>query len=111
MATICQLLSTPEENLWTFELPDGRGMRRALAYMLPYIRDKKSWRLAPDVMYDEHWPMRHASLLFAGLAFGRSDVVELWRTLAADSTVEEVVRNFFVRQPVLWVEEGKKERR
>ena len=30
--------------------------------------------------------------------------VDLWKTLRADSDVEEVVRNFFIRQPVLWVE-------
>jgi hypothetical protein len=29
----------------------------------------------------------------------------LWKKLRADSTVDEVVRNFFVRQPVLWVED------
>ena len=46
--------------------------------------------------------MRQASLLFAGLALGRPEYVELWKTLPADSSVEEVVRNFFVRQPVLW---------
>ena len=57
----------------------------------------------PDVMYDAEWPMRHSSLLFAGLAFGNSDYVNLWKTLRADSTVEEVTRNFFIRQPVLWV--------
>ena len=34
MATICQILSTPEDDLWAFELPDGRGMRRAMAYMV-----------------------------------------------------------------------------
>src|SRR5262249_55225976 len=93
LATICQLLSTPQDNLWTFELEDGRGMRRVLAYMTPYIRDKKSWPLKPDVMYDQEWPMRHASLLFAGLAFGNRDYIELWKTLKADSTVEEVIRN------------------
>jgi len=27
----------------------------------------------------------------------------LWRKLPADSNVEEVIRNFFIRQPVLWV--------
>ena len=53
-------------------------------------------------MYDEHWPMRHSSLLFAGLAFGNRDYLALWQTLKADSIVEEVVRNFFIRQPVLW---------
>jgi hypothetical protein len=103
MATICQILSTPEDNLWTFELPDGRGMRKALAYMLPFIRDKKSWPLKPDVMYDNEWPMRQSSLLFAGLAFGNNDYINLWKTLRADSQVEEVIRNFFIRQPVLWV--------
>jgi hypothetical protein len=103
MATACQLLSTPEDDLWSFTLPDGRGMRRAVAFMAPYVRDKVLWPLPPDVMHDEHWPMRHASLLFAGLAYGERGWVELWKRLSADSEVDEVVRNFFVRQPVLWV--------
>jgi hypothetical protein len=102
MATICQILSTPQDNLWTFELADGRGMRKAMAFMAPYIRDKKSWPLKPDVMYDQEWPMRHCSLLFAGRAFDNRDYIELWKTLKADSAVEEVVRNFFIRQPLLW---------
>ena len=107
MAAICQLLSTREENLWTFALADGRGMRRAVEYMWPYMRSRKSWPLPPDVMYDEHWPMRHSSLLFAGVAYGRPEYLEVWRTLPADSAVEEVVRNFFIRQPVLWLAENK----
>ena len=104
MATIAQLLSTPEDDLWTFELPDGRGMRKAMAYMVPYIRDKKAWPKPPDVMYHEHWPMRQASLLFAGVALKQPEYVELWSTLPADSNVEEIVRNFFIRQPLLWFE-------
>src|SRR2546426_352390 len=102
MATIAQILSTPQDNLWTFELADGRGLRRALEFMAPFIRDKKSWPLKPDVMYDSEWPRRQNSLLFAGLALNRSDYLELWKKLPADSTVEEVIRNFFIRQPVLW---------
>ena len=103
MATICQILSTPQDNLWTFQLSDGRGLRRAMEYMTPFIRDKKSWQLKPDVMYDSDWPMRQSSLLFAGLALNRPDYLELWKKLPADSKVEEVIRNFFIRQPVLWV--------
>ncbi len=103
LAAICRVISTPSDDLWKFELPDGRGMRKALEYMAPYIRDKKSWPLKPDVMYDAEWPMRQSSLLFGGLALGRPDYVELWKRLPADSDVEEVVRNFFIRQPVLWV--------
>jgi hypothetical protein len=103
MATLCQILATPENNLWIFSLPDGRGIRKAMAYMYPYIKDKKTWPLAKDVMYDGEWPMRHNSLLFAGLALGNTEYIGLWKSLKADSSVEEVIRNFFVRQPVLWV--------
>ena len=104
MATIAQILSTPEDDLWTFELPDGRGMRKAMAYMVPYIRNKASWPKPPDVMYHDQWPMRQASLLFAGVALKQPDAIELWSTLPADSNVEEIVRNFFIRQPLLWIE-------
>lgn len=102
MTTICHLLSTKAGNLWTFRLPDGRGVGRAVEYMYPYIKDKKKWPLKPDVMFDTEWPMRQSSLLFAGRAFGNSAYIELWKTLKADSSVEEVIRNFFIRQPVLW---------
>jgi hypothetical protein len=103
MATICQILSSSDDSLWTFQTSDGRGMRRAMEYMTPYIRNKKVWPLKPDVMYDSEWPMRQSSLVFAGLALKRSDYLELWKKLPADSQVEEVIRNFFIRQPVLWV--------
>ena len=104
MTTVCQILSTPNDNLWKFETRDGRGVARAVAYLYPYIKDKKSWPLKPDVMYDAEWPMRHISLLFAGRALNHRDYIELWQKLPADSNVEEVIRNFFIRQPVLWVD-------
>lgn len=102
MATIAQILSTPRDNLWTFELPDGRGMRKAVAYMEPFIRDKTLWPLKPDVMYFDEWPMRRNALLFAGLAHKNDSYLQLWKALKAEWEVEEVIRNFFIRQPVLW---------
>jgi hypothetical protein len=104
MATVAQILSTPTDNLWTFQLADGRGLRRAMEYMVPFIKDKKTWPKPPDVMYDAEWPMRHPSLLFAGQALNKPDYIALWSTLRADSKVDEVIRNFFVRQPVLWID-------
>ncbi|MEO8024954.1 MAG: alginate lyase family protein [Bryobacteraceae bacterium] len=103
MTAICQILSTPADNLWKFETADGRGIRKAMAWLFPYLRDKSKWPLPPDVMYAKEWPMRQSSLLFAGLAYGNASYVDLWKTLPADSTVEEVVRNFFIRQPSLWL--------
>jgi hypothetical protein len=101
LATTCRILG---DDLWTFELPDGRGIRRALAFMAPYMREKPTWPHPPDVQYFDEWPMRHPSLLFGGLALHRAEYIDTWKTLRADSNVEEVVRNFFIRQPVLWVD-------
>jgi Alginate lyase len=47
MAAICQIL---EGDLWTYELPDGRGMRKAMAFMAPFIKDKSQWKYPADVM-------------------------------------------------------------
>jgi hypothetical protein len=108
MATLCQILDGPaqagaRDRLWTFELPDGRGMRKALAFMVPFIEDKSRWPHPRDVQYHDEWPMRHASLLFASTALDQAPYLALWQTLKPDWDVEEVVRNFFIRQPLLWV--------
>jgi hypothetical protein len=103
MSGVCQILSTPRDNLWQFELPGGRGMRKAAAFLCPYIKDKKSWPWPPDVMHFDDFPVRQPFLLFAGLAYGDEDYLRLWRTLDPDPVVEEVIRNFPIRQPVLWV--------
>ena len=103
MAIAAQILSSPQDNLWAFELPDGRGMRKALAFMAPFIADKTKWPHKADVMYHEGWPVRHVSLLLGGLALDRREYVDLWRRLDPDPTVDEIIRNYPIRQPVLWV--------
>ena len=104
LAACCQILTTAEDNLWTFELPDGRGMRRAMEFIYPFILDKKKWPHKPDVMYWDEWPMRHPALLFAGLALDKPEYLALWKKLEADSKVDEVIRNLPIRQPLLWVD-------
>lgn len=103
-AGICQILSTPADNLWTFTLPDGRGMARGMAWLFPFLTDKAAWRLAKDVMYFDQWPVRQPSLLFAGLALGQPRYLELWRSLDGSPAVEEVLRNLPIRHPLLWVQ-------
>jgi hypothetical protein len=98
MAIVAQTL-----GLWKWQMPDGRGVAKAMEYMYPYMLDKKKWPLPPDVMYDNEWPVRQPSLIFGGLALGKSEYIALWRKLNPDPTVEEVLRNWPVRQPLLWV--------
>ena len=101
-ATLCQILSAHGHDAWNFQTADGRGVRQAIDYMFPFIADKKKWKQPPDVMYFDDWPMRQQALLFGGLAYRRHDYLDIWRRLPASSTVEEVIRNFFIRQPILW---------
>src|SRR5205823_6377935 len=68
MSILAQTLTTKEDNLWTWTLPDGRGMAKAVAEMYPYLADKSKWPKAPDVMYFDEWPVRQPCLLFAGIA-------------------------------------------
>jgi hypothetical protein len=103
--TIAQILSTPKDDLWAFTTgEDSRGLKLAVGFLYPFVKDKKKWPLAPDVQYFDQWPMRQSALLFAGLAYDKPEYLELWKTLPADSNVDETVRNFFIRQPVLWVD-------
>ncbi len=103
MGMTAEILSTPSENLWAYTTPDGHSMRNALAFMYPYIENKRAWPKPPDVMYDDQWPIRHPALFFGGRALQEPRYVGLWKTLSADPTVDEVIRNYPVRQPLLWV--------
>ena len=103
MTTLCQVLSTPEDNLWNFELPDGRGIRKAIAYLYPFLADKTKWPLKPDIQAWDGWPARQTNLIFGGLALGEKSYLDLWQKLPADPTDPEVQRNIGITQPLLWL--------
>lgn len=107
LGMLAQIASAPDDNLWTFELPDGRGMRRALAFITPYIVDKSKWPYPEDVMYYDAWPVRHPTLLFGGLALDEPSYVDMWMALDSDPVEEEVIRNYPVRQPLLWARDAR----
>lgn len=103
MAGVAHIASTPGDDLWAFELPDGRSMRRGIEFIFPFVKDKALWPLEPDVMYWDQWPVRHISLLLGGVAFDRSDWLNIWQSLEADPTTFEVLRNLPLRHPLLWL--------
>jgi hypothetical protein len=102
MGTLAEVLSTPTKNMWTYAMADGRGMAKALAFMYPFIADKTKWPKKPDVMYYDQWPVRQPSLLFGGKALHEQRYIALWKSLDPDPTEPEIIRNFPIRQPLLW---------
>lgn len=102
LATLAHLASTPGDDLWRFATPDGRSLAAALAYMYPFIRDKRQWPHRHDVEYWDAWPTRQISLVFGGAALGERRYLDLWRPLPPIPPIREVIRNMPLRQPVLW---------
>jgi hypothetical protein len=109
MATLCQVLSREDDNLWSFTLPDGRGMRQAMAFLYPYLADKSKWPRKPDIQAWAGWPARPPCLLLAGLSLGEPKYLDLWKKLTPDPTDAEVRRNIAITQPLLWVKAGKRD--
>jgi len=86
-----------------FALPDGRGMCRAAEFLEPFLANKASWPFRHDVQHWESWPVRSPGLLFTGLACAKPAYLDLWKKLDPDPADPEVIRNFPVRQPLLWL--------
>jgi hypothetical protein len=103
LCCLAQSASTSQENLWAFATPDSRGLKKMMEFMVPFIDDKSKWPFAHDVEHWDDFPVRNPALLFAGLAYDQPGYLTVWKRLNPDPTVPEVIRNFPVRQPLLWV--------
>ena len=103
MTMLCQILSTPEDNLWEFETPAGQSIRKGINYLYPFIADKSKWTLKPDVMYWDNWPVAQPFLLFGALQFDQENWYISWEKLEHKPQVEEVIRNLPIRNPLIWL--------
>ncbi|NKB16163.1 MAG: alginate lyase family protein, partial [Sphingomonadales bacterium] len=103
MAGAIHLLGDGSPQLWHARGPASGSPADALSYMAPFIADKSRWPHARDVEYWENWPVRHPSLLIGGMALGRTEYIALWSGLDPHPTLPEIIRNYPLRQPLLWV--------
>ena len=107
MAMLCHLLSDKQNNLWAFELEDKRSIRKAIAFMDPYVKDKRKWTFKQDVMYWDNWPVAHPFLIFGAAAFNDQPLFNTWKNLEHAPTEEEVIRNLPIRNPLIWFDPSK----
>ena len=106
LAILCVLLSTGNEDLWKFTLPDGRTPKLSVNFIYPYLADKDKWLAdgrGRDVMHWDDWPVRQSCLIFAYAEFGDKKYLDLWKKLNADPADLEIRRNVAVTQPLLWI--------
>jgi hypothetical protein len=103
MAMLCQILSTPKDDLWSYETADGKSIKKGISYLYPFIADKSKWTLKPDVMYWDNWPVAQPFLLFGANAYHENNWYKIWAGLDHDPKVEEVIRNVPIRNPLIWL--------
>ncbi|MGB5418492.1 alginate lyase family protein [Algibacter sp.] len=104
LSGLAQLLTTNEDNLFTYQTNEGKSLKLGVQFLYPYIKDKKTWPFKKDVMYWEDWPTKQPALLFAGLMFNNNNYIETWKTLPEIPNKHEVIRNMPIRYMLLWIQ-------
>ena len=102
LSLTCEALSTPMDRLWDYNLPDGRGMRSAVAFLYPSLDRRAAWKYPADAEHFGDWPVRGASLLLAGRAYTRPEYIATWKRLPVEPRSPELLRYLPSRQPALW---------
>jgi len=122
LSVVCHIASSKEDNLWQYTIdktfapvkgdkPDTIARpisppatyKKAVDFYYPFIADKSKWPFPHDVEYFDDLPNRQPSLLFAGLAYNEPRYIALWKKLSPDPKTPEIIRNFPIRQPLLWI--------
>ena len=104
LAGVCQLLASPFDLLWDYDLQDGPGMRIVAAHLYPVIAHPEKWNYMADADHFTELPGQRPALLFAGRAYNRPEYVDLWRKLDAQPVPANLAEAFPIRQPLLWTE-------
>lgn len=107
MASVCQLLSTKNDNLFTYKTKKGKSLELGLNFIFPYIKNKNKWPYPKDVLHWNEWPVRQSSLLFGGINLNNQEYLQVWKSLNGDYSTPEIVRNMPVKYPLLWINKYK----
>ncbi len=102
LCNVAQILSSEKEDLWEYAI-DGKSLAKGMDFIFPYIVNKSEWPYEHDVFIWNEWPARQSCLLFAGLAFGRTEYIQQYLKLPANPVHPEVLRNLPVRHPLIWL--------
>ena len=103
MVLLCQLLSSQEDDLWAYTTPDGKNIRTALDFQLPYIINKDSWPYAQDVSHWDEWPVAVSAYAFAWAHYRDARYYRAWAPLEHWPAGAEMQRVSALNNPLIWL--------
>jgi hypothetical protein len=102
-ASLAWILSDNSFDLWNYSLADGRGLKKGLDFIKPYIFDKSQWPYNKDIAHWESKPDARKFMLFATLALNSSEWFSMWKSLTEKNCSEENRDSRSFKNPLLWI--------
>ena len=92
LAIICEVAHTQGIDLWHFRTPDGRGMRTALDYLLPYLKNPATWSKQQIIPYKpaHKLPYYLSSLRFENPKYAKIIGSQLQQAVLTDAGILEL---------------------
>jgi peptidoglycan/xylan/chitin deacetylase (PgdA/CDA1 family) len=110
MSVTAFILSDESVDLWNYSLPDGRGLKLGLGFMMPYIEDIKKWPFEKDVSDFKDQPGQRPFILLGSLSQGNAGWFSLWKTIGMKYSGDENRRSSILKNPILWIGLSKPEK-
>lgn len=102
-ASLAWILSDKSFDVWNYSLPDGRGIKKGLDFILPYLKDKTTWTFGKDVFHWELQPDARQFMLYAAVAQNNLEWFELWKSLDEKNKSDESRLALPLKNPLLWI--------
>jgi hypothetical protein len=102
MTILCQIVTTPKNDLFNYVTTDGKSIKKGIEFFQPFITNKSKWTLKPDVMYWNDWPVAQPFLIFGAKADQNQNWFNTWKTLEHQPKIAEVIRNLPIKYPLLY---------
>lgn len=103
LSTLATIASDPDNDLWNFELPDGRGIKKGLDFMMPFVKNPEEWPYGKDISRWEDQPGPRPFMLYAALSLGSNEWFEIWKAKNAQSLKKQGGKDQFLQNRLLWL--------
>lgn len=80
---LAYLASTDKENLWNYQSENG-SLRKAIDFFVPFMQDKSTWTLPPDVSGFDGQPRQSDFLVLASIGYNDETYLNLWQKLGKE---------------------------
>jgi hypothetical protein len=103
MAILSWLITNKSFDGWNYTLPDGRGMRKGVAFMKSFVKNKNLWPYKKDVAHWNELPGRRPFMIFAAIVQNQLDWISIWKAINPHFQSAESRRNMPLKNPLLWI--------